>query len=59
MGYLFCIATVICAIGWFFSFVAAKALMWYIDEKKLPRPTKDEIDQATGAVLDRMFKVQK
>lgn len=47
MTIFFTITTIISIIGWVTSYIAAKALMYYIKESGYRPPTKEEIKDCT------------
>ena len=56
MKILLSIATSICALGWFLSYVGGLALLRYMEDKNYEMPTKEEADKYTKKVLGDIFK---
>ena len=56
MKILLSIATGICALGWFLSYVGGLALLRYMEDKNYEMPTKEEADKYTKKVFKEIFK---
>lgn len=47
---------VICAAGWFFRYITATTLLWYLQEKNYPFPTDEEVKKGNRFVVEHFFK---
>lgn len=44
----------ICACGWFLQRISTISLLWYMQEKNCPLPTRSEVEKSSKAVLQHM-----
>lgn len=50
------IATVVCAVGWLGNRLSTLMLLWYLDKKGVPYPSKREVDEGTRWVVSHAIK---
>lgn len=43
-----------CAVGWLSRYISNAALLWYIQEKKVPLPSDEEMKEGTRFVVEHM-----
>lgn len=52
----FATAALICAGGWLMEHISLLAALWYIEEKKIPFPSKEEMRKGTRWAARHFFK---
>lgn len=50
------IVTIVCTIGWMSNKISALSLAWYLAEKNVPPPTKEDIHRCTHLVIAHMIQ---
>lgn len=53
---LFAATTVICAVGWLATKVSVLIMVWYLDEKKVPQPSKKDLSNGANFVVKHILK---
>lgn len=42
---VFAVAAAVCAVGWLTAKVSVLALLWYLEQKKIPAPSDEEMER--------------
>lgn len=50
------VAALICAVGWLMEHISLLAALWYIEEKKIPFPSDEEMRRGTRWAVQHFMK---
>lgn len=53
------VIAIVCAVGWFFRYITSCTLMWYLQEREIPFPSKEELKKGNDFVIRHIFKLLK
>lgn len=53
---LFVVTTAICLVGWLSSKISVLILAWYLTEKNVPPPTKEDFKKGSDYVVKHILK---
>lgn len=56
LALLFFITTAVCAVGWLSNKISVLSLAWYLVEKNISLPTKEDIHRCTHSVITHMIQ---
>lgn len=52
----FAITTLICAINWLLRYINTAVLFWYLQEKRVPLPTDEEMRRGSEFVVRHLMQ---